>query len=402
MKILFLTHRLPYAPNRGDRIRAFYLLREMSRFAEVSLFSLVHDDEEATHISSVPFAHTVTTSRVTKIRNYLRGAASLASNRPLTHSLLDAPDVPEALDTQLRVFKPDVVVAYCSSMARFAVEPPLDKLPFVLDMVDVDSVKWAELAARTRLPMRWLYRREARTLAAFEADAVRRSKLTLVVNKREETELSRLAPDSRIVVMENGIDTAAFHPGPSPTEAPNVVFCGVMDYAPNAEGVEWFVRNVWPAVLAAKPTARLTVVGPNPSASLRQLAAANPSISVAGRVPDVQPYLAEAAVSIAPLHLARGLQNKVLEALASGLPVVATSAVMNGLPSEVKPGCVQADADDDFAAGVIDLLSLGAEARRDRARRARLEELGWSTRLAPLESLVTRIAGTRLLGKEQT
>jgi len=143
MRILFLTHRLPYAPNRGDRTRAFYLLREMSRFAEVSLFSFVHDDDEQSHCDRVPFARDVTCVRVSRVPNFVRGALRLPTSRPLTHSLLDSGEVRAGLDRMFKDRCPDLVVAFCSGMARFAVEPPLNRCPFVLDMVDVDSVKWA-------------------------------------------------------------------------------------------------------------------------------------------------------------------------------------------------------------------------------------------------------------------
>ena len=152
MNVLFLTHRLPYAPNRGDRVRAYYLLREMARVATVSVFSLLHDDDEASRVGQVPFAHDVAGVRVTRLRNLIRGGARISSSRPLTHALLDAPDARDALTQLARATPPDVVVAYCSGMARFALEPPLDTLPFVLDMVDVDSAKWAELAVRARRP----------------------------------------------------------------------------------------------------------------------------------------------------------------------------------------------------------------------------------------------------------
>ena len=176
MNILFLTHRLPYAPNRGDRIRAYYLLREMSRFADVSLFSLVHDDAEEKEAGNVPFARHVATARVRRWRNVAAGAVKLLSDRPLTHSLLDAPGVRSALAREIAARRPDLVLAYCSGMARFALEPPLRDLPFVLDMVDVDSAKWAAMAADHRGLRRWIYRREAATLGRFEARATTRAR----------------------------------------------------------------------------------------------------------------------------------------------------------------------------------------------------------------------------------
>src|SRR5262245_43526034 len=145
MNVLFLTHRLPYAPNRGDRSRAYHLMKAMAEFASVTLFSLVHDDEEAAQIESVPFATAVLTSRVPRIRNFVSGATRLATSRPLTHSLLNAPRVRELLQEAVERRRPDVVLAFCSGMARFALEPPINGFPLVIDMVDVDSEKWRQL-----------------------------------------------------------------------------------------------------------------------------------------------------------------------------------------------------------------------------------------------------------------
>lgn len=385
MRVLFLTHRLPYAPNRGDRIRAYYLLREMARFAEVSLFSLVHDDEEAAEAGNVPFAAEVATARVPKAGNYLRAALRLASPRPLTHSLLDAPDATQKLSTLVASRRPDVVLAYCSSMVRFAMEPPLDRFPFVLDMVDVDSEKWKALAERASWPMSRVYAREVRTLAAFERAAVVRARTTLVVSEAERQALMSLAPGADVRVVPNGVDVDGFKPPGPPSDRPVVVFCGVMDYAPNVEGVCWFANEAWPKVHAARPDARFVIVGRNPNASIKSLAQRDTSISVTAGVAAVQPYLWNAALAVAPLHLARGTQNKVLEALAAGLPAVVTSAVRAGLPSGVERGCVVADEAESFAKTVTRLLDQLPEARRAMAAAAEVGTLTWPAQLAGVE-----------------
>jgi len=387
VRILFLTHRLPYAPDRGDRIRAYFLLREMSRFASVFLFSLVHDDREAAEAARVPFATQVRVARVPRLRNLLRGAARLGTRQPLTHALLDAPDARGVLSGLQESAQPDLVVAYCSGMAQFAIESSISSLPFVLDMVDLDSTKWDQLASRHHGLWRWIYAREARTLRAFETVAVIRAKATLVVNDRERTEVMRLDSRAKVHVVENGIDVASFTPSPSPVADPVVMFCGVMSYLPNEEGVRWFAAEIWPRIRSQRPDAKFMIVGDEPTRAIQSLAA-DSSIEVTGRVPAVQPFLSRAAVSVAPLRLARGLQNKVLEALAAGIPVVVTSAVLDGLPSQVRPSCETADDADAFAAAVLHLLNLSPAERRARATAAHVDTLGWSAQMGSLQDIL--------------
>jgi len=390
MNILFLTHRLPYSPNRGDRIRAYYLLRDMSRFATVSVFSLVHDAEEASRVSEVPGATTVETSRVPRVSNLARGLMALSSSRPLTHTFLNAPDVRFKLESLAARQRPDVVVAYCSGMARFALEPPLDRFPLVLDLVDVDSQKWRSLGERTRWPLGAIYRREARTLEAFETLAARRAKMTLVVNEREYDLIAALAPDANVRIVPNGVDTAAFTPPGGPVDAAVVVFSGVMSYAPNVEAVVWFASHVWPLVRAERPDAKFVVVGADPTPAIAALARTDPSIEVTGTVDAVQPHLWRAAIAIAPIRVSRGVQNKVLEALAAGLPVVVTSAVREGLPAGSERGCLTADDAVDFSRSVVQLLNQPAAARRALAGSSQVESLAWPGQLEGLQGILEK------------
>ena len=390
MRILYLTTRLPYAPNRGDRIRSYYVLREMSRFAEVSVFSLVHDDEEARHATDVPFATHVVTTRPRRLPNLLRAVTRLHTATPLTHLLFATSDARARLDAMVASQPPDLVVAHCSGVAHLALEPPLAERRFVLDMVDVDSAKWTTLAREHAGPKRWIYRREARTLRAFEALAARRAEVTLVVNDRERATMLDVAPDARVEVVENGIDVDAFRPPDEPAPSSTVVFCGVMNYGPNEQAVRWFAHDVWPAVRARVPNATFVVVGSHPTRAIRALASVEHGIDVTGAVPKVQPHLWRSAVSVAPIFVAQGIQNKVLEALAAGLPVVATSNVAAGLPDAARAGCTVADDARSFADGVVQWLSAAPAERRERAATARVDELSWTSRLRRLESLLAR------------
>ena len=393
MRVLFLTHRLPYAPNRGDRLRAFHMLRTVAPRVEMDVFSLVHDAEEASHARELE-AHvaSLTTAFVPKLRNHVRAAVLLAGSQPLTHALLDSPAARPSLQRIVRERRPDVVLAFCSGMARFALAPPLDRYPYVLDMVDVDSRKWDDLSRASSPPGRWIYAREARTLARFEAYAACRARSTLVVNDRERALLAALAPGARLRVVPNGIDLSYFRPPGPPAQEAGIVFCGVMNYAPNEAAALWLAREVWPLVRARHPGAHLTLVGSHPTGAIRRLAAGDPSIEVTGTVPDVRPYLWRSAVSAAPLLISRGVQNKVIEAIAAGLPVVITPAVSEGLPGEVMPACRVAGSAEAFAEALLRFLDAGPAERRAAAGAANLTALAWSDRLAPLTEILSDAA----------
>ena len=397
MRILFLTQRLPYAPNRGDRVRAFHLLRELRQLADVDLLSFVHDDEEASHVGEAEaLASTVTIVRVPRIRNVVRSLLALGGDRPTTHTMLDAPALPRAIDRIVSAHTPSVVFAYCSGVARLALEPPLERIPLVLDMVDVDSAKWAALAATASPPRSWIYTREARVLARFERDVTRHAFATIITTDKERGALMALAPGARVEVVQNGVDAESLRPPGPPAESSTVVFCGVMNYPPNEEGAIWIAREVWPLVLRRVPRARLQLVGSSPTRAVSRLADETMGIEVTGHVPDVRKYLWAGAVAAAPLLTARGVQNKVLEAVAAGLPAVVTPVVLEGVPPEVRPACVEAADASAFADALVTLLNLSPTERRGRAASADVGSLSWERRLQGVDEILRNAACPRV------
>ena len=389
MRLLFLTHRLPYAPNRGDRIRAYHLARVLSARHDVHVVSFVHDEEEARHADTLrALVKSVTPVRVHKFSRIVAGALALPTRVPLTHVLLHSRAMPEVLAGIRQQTDPQVVLAYCTSMARYAMEPALDGLPWVLDMVDVDSEKWAALASTGNRLLRPVYHREARLLRRFEAHAMTRASATTVVSQKEKATLREVAPDIPVHVVPNGIDCATFAPTGPPADLPEAVFCGVFNYEPNAAGAVWLAREVWPLVLKAVPTAKLSLVGMLPTAAVLSLA--SQSIRVTGAVPDVRPFLWNAAVGLAPLLVARGVQNKVLEAVAAGLPCVVTPAVFDGLPAMAHPACRQAPDAGSFAHAIVDLFAERPARRRAIAESADLRGLSWEAQLQPMLDYVER------------
>lgn len=392
MRVLFLTHRLPYAPNRGDRVRAYHLLAHLSQQADVDVFSLVHDDDEASRASSITGVSSVTTARVSRTRSLLRSLGALGTTTPVTHTMLDSPAVQPALDALVKSRRPDVVLAYCSGMARLVFAEPLSGLPFVLDMVDVDSAKWEALSRIAAPPMRWVYRREHHTLRMFEARAAAAAFATTVVTEREASTLRQIAEGGRVCVVPNGVDVSGLRPPQAPSTKRSVVFCGVMNYMPNVEAAKLLAIDVWPRVRQRHPDATLSLVGSHPARHVLALADHAKGIQVTGEVSDVRPYLWDAAVAAAPLVTARGIQNKVLEAVAAGLPTVVTPNILTALPSSVARACVAGTTAEELADAISSLLGMTPDQRRLFAERADLTSLAWTQQLAPIHTLLEQAA----------
>ena len=394
VRVLFLTHRLPFAPNRGDRLRAWHILAHLrAEGCETHVVSLAHDRAEAQRSGDLGgLTASVRVAPLGVAHRAVSVASAFMTDTPLTHALLHSRNTTRQIASAVGQHAPDVVLAYCSSMARYALEPPLAGRPLVIDMVDADSAKWADLGDKRPWPLSWVYAREARLLGAFEAVAMRTAGATLAVNERERQMLADLAPDARIEVVPNGVDLERFLPEGPPAARAQVVFTGVMDYAPNVEGALWLGQHVWPLVRATRPDARLEIVGANPARAVRSLHAPGFGIEVTGTVPDVRPHVWGSAVAAAPLHTARGVQNKVLEAVAAGLPCVVTTAVWEGLPDEVRPACTLADTPQAFADAVLGLLAMTPPERRAIANRANLAQLRWQARLATLVPILREAA----------
>jgi sugar transferase (PEP-CTERM/EpsH1 system associated) len=398
MRVLFLTHRLPYAPNRGDRIRAFHIARTLAPRVELEIASLTHDLEELGQVGRLEaMGARVTAVPVPRLRNSAKAVAQLAGGRPLTHLLLDAPPFKHALNRIVRERPPDVVLAYCSGMARFAVESPLSGIPLVVDLVDVDSQKWAALSESARWPMRWIYEREARCLAQFERRMTEAATTTIVVNDRECEALRAVAPDARVAVVSNGVDLRPLIPRSPPADNPRVIFCGVMNYTPNVDGALWFCQSVWPVIRRLRPDAELLIVGSNPAPAIRRLHSPRNGIEVTGTVDDVRPHLWRSAVAIAPLLTARGIQNKVLEAVGAGLPAVVSAQVFDGLPAAVRQACRVGVSAELFAEETLRLLALSPNERRHLAGTADMAELTWESQLRPLYNLLKDSGGRQAI-----
>jgi sugar transferase (PEP-CTERM/EpsH1 system associated) len=386
-----LAHRIPYPPHTGDKTRAFHIARYLAQRHELTLAFLVDDQNDLTGVNelrqSVP---DILFARLWKPASLVRGVAGLVRGATVTLPYFYSRALVRQAARRHREAGFDMVYASSTAMAQYS---PTADVPLVMDFVDVDSDKWRQYAERRRAPLGWLYRTEARRLQGCEGEIARRATLSLLATDVEAELLRSFAPWARTAVVPNGIDSVYYAPQPVDPTEPAVIFTGAMDYLPNIDAVQHFCTDIFPLVRREVPGTVFYIVGLNPSADVRRLGEI-PGVVVTGPVPDVRPYYARARVCVAPLRIGRGIQNKVLQGMAMGLPVVATPLAARGVLGTPGVHLEVADGVTSFAAQVVRLLGQSA-ARRDLglAGRACVEtHYTWERNLAGLESLLVQAA----------
>jgi polysaccharide biosynthesis protein PslH len=392
MRILMLAHRIPYPPYTGDKTRAYHIARYLARRHELDLAFFIDDRADLAGVDALrPLVGGVEFARIWKPWNLLKGLGGMAVGSSLSLSYFRSRALRQRLDARLAGAGYDLVYASSSPMAQYA---RTLGLPVVMDFVDVDSDKWAQYAQHSRPPLSWLYRIEGRRLQTAEAAIARWAGLCLLATTAEETLLRSFAPWATTAVIPNGIDLEYFRPAEGRGTSPAVIFTGAMDYLPNVDAVRYFCDEVLPLVRREVPETRFYIVGLNPTADVRRLAD-NANVVVTGTVPDVRPYYERASVCVAPLRIGRGVQNKVLQAMAIGMPVVASSVAQRGLQAE--PGRHLHVEDDPaaFASRVVGLLT-SPEQRLAMGRQARAFVEGhhaWDASGARLDAMIRPLAG---------
>ena len=327
--LLYLVHRLPYPPNKGDKVRSYHLLQHLLARHRVFLGTFIDDPEDEPHIQTLQaLCAGLHVERLNPRLARLASLAGLAHGDALTLHYYRNAGLRRWVARTVQSQAIDAAVVFSSSMAQYAQAHP--ELPMWVDFVDVDSAKWAEYAHQHAWPMSWLYRREGRALLACERQVAAAARRGFFATDKETALFCSLAPEcaGRVEAMNNGVDANFFSPlpdrvSPFATEEIPLVFTGAMDYWPNVDAVTWFASEVLPRLRQARPRLRFHIVGRAPTPAVLALASEGKGVVVTGTVPDVRPYLQHAAVVVAPLRLARGIQNKILEAMAMSRPVVA-------------------------------------------------------------------------------
>jgi len=391
MNILYICHRLPYPPNKGEKIRAFHQLRYLATRHTIHLACLVDDAEDLQHVEALErYCASIDMVYRPKIGAKLLALRALCTNQPLSVASFYSSALASKVRQRLAVERVDRIVVFSSAMTVYVQQ--VSGIPKVIDFVDVDSEKWRLFADYHPWMLSWVYRLEARRLARHEVEVARVFDHTILVTDREAQILQEHVPDRPISVIPNGVDLEYFTPPPhrgTVTEPPALVFTGMMDYFPNVDAVNYFCHEIFPLVREVVPAVQFYIVGRNPTQQVRQLSR-QPNVIVTGAVSDVRPYLVRARVAVAPLRIARGVQNKILEAMAMGLPVVGTPAALQGTWATTTDGVRMAESPRAFAHALVTLLEDHALRRQCglQARRYVQEHHQWDEHNARLEALL--------------
>lgn len=390
-RILFLSHRVPYPPNKGDKIRSFHEIRYLSRSHEIHLLAFCDRSSELAYADELRrYCRSVTLFPIRRVRQRINAVRSMFRGEPWTLGYYADPRMLREVRAKLSSAQFDLVFAFSSSMAPYALST--DRLPRVLDFVDSDASKWRQYALFKPWPSKWLYSYESDRLADFEKRMVQKFDRCIFVSAREARHLEDWA--EKILFVQNGIDIDFYTSPPPKPSAPQVIFVGAMDYFPNIDAVCYFAREILPRI-REKRDIRFLIVGSNPSPSVKRLARI-PGITVTGAVDDVRPYLRQSGVAVVPNRIAQGIQNKILEALAAGLPVVATPAAAQGL--RYTDGLTIAIADDaaDFACKVLRFMEQPVDTDRRFACHEYLKRYySWATNLASFDGILDQLNSGR-------
>jgi sugar transferase (PEP-CTERM/EpsH1 system associated) len=371
---------------------------------EVDVFTLADDagdlgyrDALAAHCSQL------TVARVHPKLARVRSLPFLLSKTPLTIPYFYSTELQREVNKALSLGSYDRIFVYCSAMAQYV--ESAGSIPMVMDLVDVDSDKWTQYAAFTKFPFSAVYRREGRTLQAYERRVCGRAACVLVSTEREAQLARRIAPGAHVQVLSNGVDTEYFKPAPDASREAAVIFTGDMSYFPNEEAVIYFARQVLPLIRREVTDVRFLIVGRNPGRKVQELAKIE-GVEVTGFVPDVRTWLAKARVAVAPFTIAAGIQNKILEAMAFGLPVVATSRAAQGLSSGVADMVYTGNTPEELAAKIVLLVLDKRLAQRIGldGRHAVMQDYSWDSALDRLLELLENpgCRGEPMLGPQDS
>jgi sugar transferase (PEP-CTERM/EpsH1 system associated) len=397
--LLFLAHRIPYPPNKGDKLRSYHLLRYLSERYRIHLGAFVDDEDDWRHVEELRKLCVATYfARLHPAQARLRCLTGFLSGQALSVPYYHDSQLQAWVDRELAAKTIKHILVFSSVMAQYVRRQR--GMRRIADLVDVDSDKWIQYAHSKSWPWSALYRREGKRLLRYERQIAREFDATTFVSQAEADMFSGLAPEAahKITHFNMGVDCDYFspareYPNPYPIAASVVVFTGAMDYWPNADAVSWFAEHIFPAVHRRMPQARFYIVGANPTRAVTKLTRI-PGVVVTGKVADVRPFLAHAKVAVAPMRIARGVQNKILEAMAMEKPVVASVEAVSALQALVGEELLAAKDRNEWVALVLSTLAGETSAIGAKARSRILTDYSWQASLNRVGGL---LKGLRVL-----
>ena len=400
MRIFFVSQRVPYPPDRGDKITTFHEIQHLSKSHDVHVFCLADGAEDLKNtVGLAKIVKSVDAVAPSRPRAFSRLVKAFIDGTPLSVAFFSEPELHSIITRKFRELSPDVILVYSSNVAQFAEHFP--DTPRIMQFGDLDSLKFQHYSQRFRSPKRWLYALEAKRLLRYERHVAQTFSCSLLCTDSEKHDFDRLIGVPHIRVVRNGVDLEYYRPQGRTKRAGSIIFTGVMDYAPNVDAVVWFCDQILPLVRDVVPEASFVICGKNPSNAVRALTT-RPGVTVTGQVPDTRSYMDEAKVFVAPLRIARGIQNKVLEALAMGLPVVSSKPTWEATKLPDGEGIVAAEDPLEFAHSVMRMLT-DETYRASMAQSARLaveRNYTWAAQLRLLDQTISdvtdRVASTSM------
>ena len=359
--LLFLAHRIPYPPNKGDKIRSYHFLKHLTSEYNVHLGAFIDDPNDWQYTDKLKSSCTKTCFlELNPLLAKIKSLQGLLTGEALSLPYYKNQAMQDWVDQSIKKHKIKKVLVFSSVMAQFINEN--HDVDMIVDFVDVDSDKWRQYAAKKTGLAAWVYQRESKYLLNYEKKIAESSRSSFFVSEQEAALFKSIAPavNEKITYINNGVDTDYFSPeqlfaSPYQDNEQVIVFTGAMDYWANVDAVTWFAEDIFPHLLKNHPTAKFYIVGSRPAKEVEELAKNN-NIIVTGAVEDVRPYVAHAKLAVAPLRIARGIQNKVLEAMSMGKYVIATSAAMEGIPYDVALDVAVCDETDTMIRRIDELL----------------------------------------------
>lgn len=396
MNILYLAHRVPYPPNKGDKIRALWEIKSLSANHKIDLFTFYDHEEDRNSVGALKeYCRECYVEPLSWFGSRTRAISAVLQRKPFSLAYFRSSRMAQKVKQALATRRYDVILCFGSGMAGYV--DPQCSVPCVLDMVDVDSAKWAEYARNSSPVLRWLWRQEGEVLSDYERFAAETFANTLLCTDAEAALLRNFAPRGRIGVLRHMVDTGYFDPEKVSLPAdiarlqPYVLFAGSMDYAPNVEAVQWFHAKALPLMQREIPNLKFVIAGRNPAKAVQDLAG-DSSVVVTGTVADIRPYFRGASATVAPMQLARGVQNKILESMAMGIPAAASSKAAVAFPPEVAERILVEDDPAALASRLVQLIKTGPKPPVPAIRQALEQVFGDKSLRVKLEQILEEAA----------